>query len=212
MPEQITTVYQLFQKFSWSELLDIKEGENYVKIADTEEYLVKKEGDFLRITFFDLNKDNGRVEKRKDYITLSIHTDINPIEYINYWINEETNSCGYNFSKEHWIFKKVFEGVDSVKVSNGYQKEIQKRGKTLLIKSEKFKELQKNLKAINQKASSSKTSLLNFLVNQAKFKFLNKHTKRTTSSIKGDFDFLIHRFNLATKKKQKDFLDRLRTH
>ena len=48
MPEQIITIYQLFEKFSWSNLLEINEAQNFIKIADTEDFLVKKERDFLQ--------------------------------------------------------------------------------------------------------------------------------------------------------------------
>jgi hypothetical protein len=109
MPEQIITIYKLFENFSWSSLLDIKESQNFVKIAATDDFLVKKDGDFLKISFYNLNKETKRIEKRKDYIELFVHKDLDPMKVINYWSNDETNSYGYNFSKEHWIFRKIFE-------------------------------------------------------------------------------------------------------
>lgn len=205
MPEEITNIYQLFREFSWNSLLDINEQDSYIKIADVEEYVLKKEHDFLKIVFYDYEQTQRKVIKREKYLTLLIHKDLNILDFINYWANEEKNNFGYNFSKEHWIFKKIFEGVESVKISANYKTEIQKRGATLLIQPEKFKEVQKEINSVNKRASSSKTSLLNFLVNQSKFNFLNKRTQRTTSITKGDFEFLINRLNLTTKKNKKDF-------
>ena len=36
MPDQITNIYQLFQKFPWSSFLDINEENNYIKIVDSD--------------------------------------------------------------------------------------------------------------------------------------------------------------------------------
>lgn len=205
MPEEITNIYQLFQKFPWNTFLEINEHDGYIKITGSEDYILKTEKDFLRIVFYNFDEKLNKIIKREKYISLFIHKSLNPLKFINYWLNEEKNNFGYNFSKEHWIFKKIFEGVDSVKISANYKTTIQKRSNILLIKPEEFKELQKEINGINKRASSSKNSLLNFLVNQAKFTFLNKRTQRTTSIIKGDFDFLINRLNLTTKKNKKDF-------
>jgi len=205
MPDQITNIYQLFQKFSWSNFLDINEEENYIKITDSEEYILKKEQCFLKINFYDFDTIQRNITKRENYLSLLIHEILNALDFINYWANEERSSFGYNFSKEHWIFKKIFEGVDTVKISENYKTELQKRAKNLLIQPKKFKEVQVEITKIDKRAKSSKTSLLNFLVNQTKFTFLNKRTQKTTSITKGEFDFLINRLNLNTKKKKKDF-------
>ncbi|MDP2691085.1 MAG: DUF4263 domain-containing protein [bacterium] len=205
MPDQITNIYQLFQKFPWSTFLDINEENNHIKIADSEEYILMKEQGFMKINFYDFDTIERSIIKRENYLTLLIHEDLNALDFIKYWSNEERNSFGYNFSKEHWIFKKIFEGIDIVKISANYKTELQKRAKNLLIQPEKFKEVQAEITKIDKRAKSSKTSLLNFLINQTKFTFLNKRTQKTTSITKGEFDFLINRLNLNTKKKKKDF-------
>jgi len=185
--------------------LDIDETKNSVKLKDTDSFLVKKEGDFIKISFFDLNKETRRVEPRKSYITLQVHTSLNPIHYINHWANDETNSYGYSFLRDYSVFKKIVTGINSVKINSQYKGEIKKVGKNLLIHPKKFKELKARVEQINKIANSSRNSLLTYLTNQARFDFLNKRTQRTTSSAKGDFDFLIHRLNLTTKKTSKDF-------
>lgn len=205
MPDQITTIYQLFEKFSWGNLLEINEAQNFVKIANTEDFLIKKERDFLKISFYDFNKETRIVEKRKDYIEIFIHKDLDPIKFINYWSNDEKDSHGYNFLREYWVFKRVFEKINIIKISETYKKDLQVKSKELFLKPEKIKEIFKVIEDINKKANSSKSSLVNYLVNQSKFDFLNKTTKKTTSITKGDFNFLVHRLNLTTKKSKKDF-------
>lgn len=208
MPRQTTNIFQLFQSFSWSTFLDINEREEYIKIANTEEYILKKDQDFFIIKFYDYQQSSNSLLARENYITLNIHKNLNVLDFINYWANEDRNTFGYNFNGIN-IFKKIISGVSNIKVSSEYRNEIQIRGVSLLIKPEKLNELQNESNLINKKVSSSKFSLLNYLVNQAKFTFLNKRTKRTTSSVKGDFEFLIHRFNLMTKNEKKDFLNYL---
>jgi len=205
MNEQPKSIYELFKTFSWASYLEINELKKFIKLVDSEDFILKKEGDFLKLFFYDFNDETKKIEKRKDYIQLFVHKDLDLMGLFKYWSNSEKNSYGYSFSKELWIFKKIFEGITTIKVSDVYKKELEFKSKELLVRSGKLKEILKTIENINKKASSSKASLLNHLVNQSKFDFLNKKTKGTTSVIKGDFDFIVHRFNLATKNTKEDF-------
>lgn len=211
MSEVITNIYQLFNSFSWESFLDINESANFIKIKNTEDYILKKEGDFYKINFYDFNKIQNDIQKRDNYTTLFIHKDLNILNFINSWANEEKNNYGYNFIREISIFKKIFKEVKFVKISDQYSKELQKRGNALLIKPLKLRGLKKEITKISDRANSSRNSMLTFLVNQAKFDLLNKKTGKKTCTNKGDFDFLVNRFNLNTKKIKKDFLDYLNT-
>lgn len=205
MPVETRTIYQIFQSFSWNNFLEIDERQNQIKIMWTDEFIIKKEKDFLRIQFYDYNKETRKIEKKKDYLDLFIHKDLNPLEYINHWEVEDKDSYGYNFSREYSIFRKIFIKIDSVKISDKYKKDLQVKENQLLIKSAKMKEIFESIEKTNKKANSSRNSLLNHLINKSKFEFLNKTTKSTTSIVKWDFEFLIHRLNLATKETKKDF-------
>lgn len=207
MPSEPANIYQLFAKFPWNDLLEINETENFIKIIATNDYIYKNEGDFQTLEFYDFEQIQRNLVKRSSYIKLQIHTSSNILNFINSWTNEDRNSYGYNFlGRDITVFKKIFYGISIVKISDEYQRDLQKRGNSLMIKKGKFSELKLEIERINSKANLSRSSLLNFLVNQAKFDFLNQKTKRTTSIVKGDFDFLIHRYNLTTKLEKPDFI------
>jgi hypothetical protein len=207
MNDNVSNIFDLFAKFPWKELLEISESEQFIKIIDSDEHILKKEGDFLKLDFFDFDQIQRKMIKREGYVTLFIHQDLNILEFINSWANEEKNKHGYNFlGRDFGTLKNIFDRTSSVKISNHYKRPIQKKDKALLLNTESFSNIKNEIQKINKRVNYSKASLLNFLVNQAKFDFLNKRTQRTTSSIKGDFDFLIHRFNLTTKTVKAEFL------
>lgn len=206
MENEIKNIYQLFRKFPWSNLLDINETDQSVKIISNQTHILKKESDFLKLDFYDFDETQGIPVKRDGYTSLLIHKDLNILKFINFWASEEKSSYGYNFlNKDFNVFKKIFAGISAVKISEKYEKDLQKREKNLLLKKDKFFEIKKAVEDINTKANSTRSSLVTYLVNQSKFDFLNQRTQRTTSSLKGDFDFLIHRFNLTTKKEKEDY-------
>ncbi len=207
MPNEKISIYQLFQKFPWNNLLEINEVNHYIKIIESGDYILKKDNDFLKLEFYDFDIAQQKLLKREGYITLYVNENLTLMDFVNSWVNEEKASYGYNFlGKDIIVVKKIFKGVSVFKISNNYASDMQKRSNTLLLKKDKFDEIKRKVEKINRQANSSRLSLLNFLINQAKFDFLNQRTERTTSTIKGDFDFLIHRFNLTTKMERIDFL------
>jgi hypothetical protein len=206
MDNEITNIYELFRKFPWSNLLDINENDQSIKIASSQVYILKKENEFLKLEFYDIDEAGVVLVKRDGYVSLLVHKDLDMLKFINFWANDEKSTYGYNFlNKDFGVFKKIFSGISVVKISENYEKDLQKREKNLLIKKNKFFEIKKAVEDINYKANSTRLSLVTYLVNQSKFDFLNQRTQRTTSSLKGDFDFLIHRFNLTTKKEKEDY-------
>lgn len=205
MPETSITIYQIFQEFNRSELLEINQDRGFIKIQDTENFLLKKEWDFQKIKFFDFNKETQTFEERTNYIELFIHKDLEPAQFIHHWTSEKNNSYGYNLLREYQIFRKIFNDINIIRISDTYSTELKIQTNTMFLKVNKFKEVLKIIRDINKKGSASKLSLENFLVNRARFDFLGKTTKRTTTITKGDFEFLIHRLNLTTKQTKKEF-------
>ena len=56
-----------------------------------------------------------------------------------------------------------------------------------------------------KKGKSSKNRLETYLINKLKLKYTNKAPKETTTVGKGDFSFMVERFNLKNKNKKKDY-------
>ncbi len=115
MENEITNIYQLFRKFPWSNLLDINETDQSIKIIANQTYILKKESDFLKLDFYDFDETQGVPVKRDGYTSLLIHKDLNILRFINFWANEEKSSYGYNFlNKDFNVFKKIFAGISAV--------------------------------------------------------------------------------------------------
>lgn len=205
MPRKKIDIYSIFKNFPRSNLLEINKSKNFIKITNSDEYIIHKENDFIKINFYDFNKDLNNFEKKKNYIELFIHKDLNPEDFIGYWNNEEKNHYWYNFTKEYGILKKTFKNIKKIKISKKYEKDLRFQWDILIIKPKKLKEILKILEKTNKQINSARTSLETYLVNELKFKILNKITKDTTSITKGEFDFLVHRLNLSTKNSQEDF-------
>jgi len=58
---------------------------------------------------------------------------------------------------------------------------------------------------VYKEGKSSKNRLETYLVNKLKLKYTNKAPKETTTVAKGDFSFMVERFNLKSKNKKKDY-------
>lgn len=205
MSETRITIYQIFQQFKRNGLLEINQDRGFIKIQDTENFILKKEWDFQKIKFFDFNEETQTIEERTNYIELFIHKDLEPAQFINHWTSEKNNSYGYNLLKEYKIFRRIFNDINIIRISDTYSTELKIQTNTMFLKVSKFKEVLKIIRGINERGSASKASLENFLVNRARFDFLGKTTKRTTTITKGDFEFLIHRLNLTTKQTKEEF-------
>jgi len=208
MSEEINNIFQLFEKFPWKDKLEINAKRGYIKIIATDNFILKKQKGFFELDFFDFSADQKSLIKRENYISLLVDKELNIIDFINYWINEEKNNYGYNLLRgygNYTIFKEVFEGVEKIKISEKYKRDIVLSKNVLQIKPDKYREVVSEIIRINTKANQSRKSLLNYFINQLKFDFLNKKISRITFFSKGDFDFQVHRLNLKTKRKKEDF-------
>jgi hypothetical protein len=77
--------------------------------------------------------------------------------------------------------------------------------KTIQISESEFIKLAADSYEVNKKGKSSKNRLETYLINKLKFKYTNKSPKETTTISKGDFSFMVERFNLKNKTKKKDY-------
>lgn len=201
-------IYDLFSHFSWAGLLEIDKNKKQIKIAGTDEYILKKDENFLSLAFYDYDEQTKKLILKDGYITLLAQKDLDILSLINYWSDSDKNSHGYNLLREYFVFKDILDisadGITKIKVSKSF-KRLQRHGDVLNLPKIIFEDIKNESKGINKRVSSSKNKFLRFLINNSKNEFLNKKIQRTTSTIKGDFDYLVYKFNLTTKKNKKDF-------
>ena len=197
-------IFQMFRSFEWSNRLEIDENKGFVKSLETGDFLLQKNRGFFELAFFLFLRDRNTLARRNNSIYLLVDEKLNPLDFIDHWRTVFTNNHGYNL-RNYTTLKRVLGDIDTVKVSNEYKSDIVRRKALLLLKPEKFRELESKVQEIDTKISSSRRSFLLYLVNQLKVEFLNEKIRETTSYHKGDFGFQVHRFNLKSKKKKSDF-------
>ena len=200
-------IFQMFQRFEWSNRLEINEDKGFVKSLETGDFLLQKKRGFFELAFFIFSQDTGSLARRNNSIYLLVDEKLNPLDFIEHWRNASTNNHGYNLRnyRNHATLKRVLGNINTVKISSEYKSDIVRRKNLLLLKPEKFAELESKVQEIDIRTNSSKWSFLVYLTNQLKVEFLNEKIRETTSYHKGDFGFQVRRFNLKTKKKKSDF-------
>ena len=197
-------IFQMFRSFEWSNRLEINEEKGIVKIFGTKDFLLKKRQGFFELAFFIFSRDRNTLTRRNNSIYLLVDEKLNPLDFIDHWRTVFSNNHGYNL-RNYTTLKRVLGNIDTIKISTEYKNDIVRRKNLLLLKPEKFTELESKVQEIDLRTNSSKWSFLLYLVNQLKVEFLNEKIRETTSYNKGDFGFQVHRFNLKTKKKKNDF-------
>ena len=195
-------IFQMFRSFRWSDGLEIDETKGFVKIFATGDFILRKNGRFFELSFCRFLQEANRLIPYG--INLIIDEKLNLLDFIDLWGTPNTNNYGY-YLRNHSVLRYVLGDITTIRISDGYSRELMKSKNTLLLRVQKFNDLKSEVEIISDRVKSSKSSLQRYLVNQLKFKFLNEKVSRTTSFNKGDFEFQVHRFNLETKNNKKAF-------
>ena len=88
---------------------------------------------------------------------------------------------------------------------------IIKKQKTAKVPLKKFLEIRDEVAKAVKQANSYQESVQRYYLNELTRRFRKKNIKRVTTIQKGEFDFLVKRLNLQTKKNSKDYLKYLNT-
>lgn len=82
--------------------------------------------------------------------------------------------------------------------------ELSSDKKTLKIPLAKYLKILEDAEIVHKRSNSYRDSVQRYLVNEFSRKHLKKKIQQKTTSKPGEFDFLVHRFNIETKKTKKD--------
>ena len=193
------TIFEMFRGFSWSDRLKINEDRGSIKIIATGDFILRRREGFFELAFFMLSDDTNTLVQRYN-INLIVSKKLNPAKFINPWED------GYNFiGLAYPVFKRVFNSVRNVRISDEYKRAIWKQGNSLLLKPDEFNKVKSEIERVRKETSSHSGKIMTYLTNQLKFNFLSEKVRQTTLSRKGDFEFQVQRFNLKTKGKKEDF-------
>ena len=195
-------VFQMFRSFRWSDRLEIDEAKGFVRIIATDDFILRKNGRFFELSFCKFLQDYNRFALYA--LNLIVDEKLNLLDFIDIWGTPNTNNYKYSL-RNYSILRDVLGDITTLRISDDYSRELTKSKNTLRLQVQKFNELKSEATTIYKKTKSSKDSLQRYLVNQLKFKFLNEKVDSKATFRPGDFEFQIHRFNLKTREKEKDF-------
>lgn len=117
-------------------------------------------------------------------------------------------SGNYKISYESQL-KKIINpndiNLETIKIIPGTSA-ITVRGRTLILGNKVFSKIIKNAKEIYEKSKSYRLTTENYLADK-KSEIYTRHSRRRVTYVeKGEFAFIIDRFNLLTKENKVDFL------
>lgn len=187
--------------------------------------------DYFKESFnleFIINDENSKIIHKESTTTLAEKESNRVIFYLkrfneNNFINRYTSlkkiSIPYNFDYEKILIKNykityfsIISGllnlneneIEEIKIVN-YKNKLAIINKTIEIGTDKFEELIGVSKEIYNKGNSSKSSMVNYLINLNIINFKGKPKRTTTYYNSDDFDFQINKLNLNNKSSKKDF-------
>lgn len=207
LEDQIVKFSEFLKDIPWP---DIETTKDKICIKREKEITIleRKDNKYnLNFVWYDNRKNEYNVtESGLSKLTFSEDIDLSSLIYL------KTSSYKWSYGTEIKGILQISSGgsnygkVETLEIDSKAKKlSLSTKDNIFRIPSKKFFEIQADAKEISKRSYSYSEAVSRYLTNKFSQKHLNKKTKATTSIEKGEFDFLIHRFNLETKKKKADF-------
>ncbi|MBU1046234.1 DUF4263 domain-containing protein [Patescibacteria group bacterium] len=195
-------IIEFFKNLEWPEMVFEDE-----KISCPAGNIVIFDDKSVYIDFYYYKKSKNIYEKKNNRQTLVISYKTNIWDVLNVrYIN------GYDISWFEYI-KNILDinnSFEKIKIIYGGKKILRKtKEKTIQIPESIFIDMASDSYEVFKKGKSSKNRLETFLINKLKLKYTNKMPRETTTIAKGDFSFMVERFNLKNKNEKKDYINYL---
>ncbi len=163
------------------------------------------------VRFIGYNSDNGTYELFGGVSTVSFDTTAEIQDFIYFGGLRSRQAYGLNRSS---LVKAILQlkdgkygGCEHVNVSESHTRlSYSNTTHILKVPAQRYSEVLATASQIQRQAKSYQKSIERHLINEANHKYLGVETQRTTNIAKGEFAFLVHRFNLETKNKKADFV------
>lgn len=191
-------VTEFFQGLEWPEM--VLEDKKITCPAGDIVIFDKKN---IVIDFFYYNKTQNTYEKRNNKQTLIITDKVNPLAVLNTRYGTGYDIQWFDYVKDILYIDDTFTKIKITKNGKKILRKISE--KTIHIPESIFIEVASDSYEVFKKGKSSKNRLETYLKNKLKLKYTNKAPKEITTIDKGDFSFMVERFNLKNKNKKKDY-------
>ena len=191
-------VIEFFKALEWPEMVF---EEN--KISCPSGDVVVFDGKNIVVDFHFYNRTLNKYEKRNNRQTLIISdkVDIGSVLSVRY-------GNGYDIPWFDYIrnILSIDDSFAKIKVLTTGKKILRKTTEKIIqIPETVLVEIADDSYEVFKKGKSSRNRLETYLINKLKLKYTNKAPKETTTVGKGDFSFMVERFNLKNKNKKKDY-------
>ena len=192
-------IYNKLKEARWRSIaLDKKTG----KITCPQGSILFAEKSDYRLKILSYSFQTRQYSERGTYSEIVFPKNFNIREYLLFKYN------GNYKLKSEKQFKKIaspfHRNVKKIKLVRGDNKKGLYNG-TLLLSIGIFKNIMKDAENVQNKSYSYQGSAENYLSNIAASKYNRVVRNRTTYVEKGEFQFLVDRLNLRTKKDKRDF-------
>jgi len=155
------------------------------------------------IDFFYYNRRENKYEKNSSRQTLIIEDGVDPLNILS--IRSET-AYDIQWSKYIKNILSINNKYSKIKITKSGRKILRKPTQKLIqIPESIFIKMADDSYDVFKKGRSSKNRLETWLINKLKLEYTNKAPKEVTTTDKGDFSFMVERFNLKNKNKKKDY-------
>lgn len=202
MPREKTLTEYIFEKLREGGWLKIDVDEENKTITCPKGELLSFSSGYYHLNFFAYSSNTKEFYEREKYKKIIFSEDFDIKKYLYFKRNGN-----FSITRESQ-FKKVINPtnreVESIKLIEGV--EVRRfYGNTLTISKDVFINSLKDSERIYKKKNSYATSIENYLSRLASVNYGKDAKEKKTSIEKGEFSFLIDRFNLQTKRNKKDF-------
>lgn len=194
-------IYDKLIEAKWPGLILDEEKQKITAIDNKILIILKNE---YHLNFYWYSLDENKYSLRETYSEIIFPKNLN----IRNMLYFKRNGSYKLFNERQ--FKKIINPfnrtVTKIKINSRYKK-LKFYKDTLLLPTSLFTKAIKDATYVYTISSTYKNSVENYLSNVKSHNYSNNVKKRTTYVEKGEFDFLVNRLYLKTKRSKKDFLN-----
>jgi hypothetical protein len=206
MPEEteekkpIDEFYDQLSTFDWP---DIKKTDNEVYVDRANKIvLFKQSRSTITINFVWYDRENDEFKYRSNPKTLIFNKDTNIHEFL--YIGNRKYKLTYGSEIKDVL--ELDQAIEKIDIKKSYRSiNVSKAKKEVKVPLGKFRLIRDEVEKATKKSNSYGESVKRHYLNEIIRKYRRKSRKQVTTFQKGEFDFLVKRFNLGTKKKEGDF-------
>ncbi len=191
-------IIEFFKTLEWPEMVF---GDKKISCPAGDVVIFEKKDFFIEFYYY--NRIQNKYEKRENRQTLILSNKIDPVTVLGIRRGGLYDIKWFDYIKKIINIDDTFE---KIKISIDSKKILKKTSeKVIQIPVSTFVEMAEDSYEVFKKGKSSRNRLETYLINKLKLKYTNKIPKETTTIAKGDFSFMIERFNLKSKNKKRDY-------